>query len=100
MKKCVECSGILKEMRAKTPDGVGYNYYKCVSCGEEILDMKQLHAVAQTYRKIKQYHARISKWGLSLGIRIPKELAKRYKFRSNEDVALIPEEEGLKIVAA
>jgi len=30
-------------------EGVGYKYYKCQSCGEEIVDMKQLHQVAEKY---------------------------------------------------
>ena len=35
------------EKSAKTPEGIEYNYYKCEKCGEEIVDMKQLHKVAE-----------------------------------------------------
>jgi len=88
----------MRELTAKTPEGVGYNYFKCSKCGEEILNMSQLHNVAEKYREMKRFHAKISKWGMSLGLRIPKELAQKYKFRDNEEVTMIPEKEGIKII--
>jgi uncharacterized protein with PIN domain len=51
MKKCSECKGKMKELKAKTPEGVEYKYYKCSKCGSEIVDMKQLHEVAEKYKK-------------------------------------------------
>ena len=65
---------------------------------DEIVDMKQLHSVAASYRNMKKFHAKISKWGTSLGVRIPKELVEKYKFKDNEEVTIIPEETGLKII--
>ena len=53
MKKCSECSGTMKELIEKTPEEVEYKYYKCSKCGNEILDMKQLHQFANKYRIIK-----------------------------------------------
>ena len=49
---------------------------------------------------MKRFHAKISKWGMSLGLRIPKELVKRYKFKDEEEVTMIPEKEGIKIIPA
>ena len=34
MKKCTECNGRMKELIAKTPERIGYLYYKCEKCGE------------------------------------------------------------------
>ena len=48
MKKCSECEKEMKELQAKTPDGVEYKYFKCKSCGEEVLSMSQLHNVSVT----------------------------------------------------
>ena len=76
MKKCSECGGVMREFQAKTPENVTYLYYRCGSCGNEIVDMNQLHSVAEKYRVMKKYSAKVSRWGLSLGIRIPKELVK------------------------
>jgi hypothetical protein len=98
MKKCSECNGEMTELADKTPEGVSYRYFKCKKCDEEIVDMKQLHNVAQKYREMKRFSAKISKWGLSLGVRIPKELVKRYNFKDNEEVTILPEKEGIKIV--
>ena len=49
MKKCSECNGTMEELSDKTPEGATYNYFKCNKCGEEIVDMKQLHDVAKKY---------------------------------------------------
>lgn len=98
MKKCTECKGNMKELIAKTPEGFNYKYFKCGKCGEEILDMSQLHNVAEKYRTMKKFNAKISKWGMSLGLRIPKELVKRYNFKDDEEVTIIPEDKGIKII--
>jgi antitoxin component of MazEF toxin-antitoxin module len=60
--------------------------------------MNQLHDVAKKYREMKKYQVKLSKWGLSIGLRIPKELAKKYGFRNEEEVTIIPEKEGIKVV--
>lgn len=86
------------ELTGKTPEGVKYRYFRCGKCGEEIVDMRQLHNVAQKYKEMKRFSAKISKWGMSLGLRIPKELVEKYKFRDNEEVTMIPEKEGIKII--
>lgn len=98
MKQCPTCEKQMKQLKGKTPEGVAYSYFQCPNCKKEILDMKQLHEVAQKYRTMKKYNAKVSKWGMSLGIRIPKELASQYKLKDNENVMLIPEKEGIKII--
>ena len=99
MKTCSECKGTMKELTAKTPEGFEYSYFKCSKCGEEIVDMKQLHDVAQKYREMKRFHAKVSKWGMSLGVRIPKELAMRYHLEDEMEVTIIPEEDGMRIIS-
>ena len=98
MNNCSKCSRKLSENTGKTPEGVSYKYFKCIECGEEIVGMKQLHDVAEKYRFMKRYHVKLSKWGLSVGLRIPKELVEKYKLKNNKEVALIPEEEGIKLI--
>ena len=90
MKKCNECKSAMQEMKAKTPEGIEYNYYKCLKCGEEIVDMKQLHEVADKYRALKKYPVKLSKWGLSLGLRIPKDLVKKIRWELHDrDILLM-----------
>ncbi len=98
MKKCSECNVVMQELTAKTPESIQYSYYKCKKCGEEIVDMNQLHQVADKYRTLKKYQVKLSKWGLSLGLRIPKELVERYHLKNEEEVAIIPEKKGIKII--
>ena len=100
MKKCSECNGEMKELVNKTPEGIEYNYFKCTKCGEEILNMNQLHNVAEKNRTMKNYHVKLTKWGLSLGIRIPKEVVEKYKLKDNEEVVLIPDGKGIKLIPA
>src|SRR3989344_4826469 len=98
MKSCSECKGIMVERSAKTPEGISYNYFKCEKCGEEIVNMNKLHNVAEKYRIMKRYHVKLSKWGLSIGLRIPKEITKKYHFKDNGEVAIIPEERGIRVI--
>lgn len=75
-----------------------YQFYRCGSCGEEFLDMGQLHDVAERYRKLKRYTAKLSRWGQSTGLRIPKELIERYRFC--DEVTLVPQAKGILVVKA
>ncbi len=99
MKKCSVCSVVMGELKAKTPEGIEYSYYRCGKCGEESVDLKQLHNVAESYRILRKYHVKLSRWGLSLGLRIPKELVEKYKLKDDAEVAIIPEKDGIKIVS-
>ena len=99
MRKCFKCNGKMKELIDKTPEGVRYQYYKCDKCGDEILNKDQLHIVAEKYREMKNFHAKLTKWGLSLGLRIPKELVKKYHLTANQEVTIFPEKKGIKIIS-
>jgi DNA-directed RNA polymerase subunit RPC12/RpoP len=98
MKKCNECGKEMKQLKDKTPEGIKYDYFKCSGCGEEIVTMQQLHDVAGEYRALKKYTAKLSKWGLSLGVRIPKELVQKYHLKDNSDITIIPEDDGMRLV--
>ena len=89
----------MREKKGEYDEGVSYSYWHCPKCGEELIDMRQLHDVAEKYRNLKQYTVTVSKWGDSDAIRIPKELSKQYRFNTKKTVRLIPEKTGIKIVA-
>jgi len=97
--KCSLCGKKTRRVKSVMPDGIPYEYYKC-ECGEEILDMGQLNAVAQKYRKMKKHNAKLSKWGQSLGLRIPKELTEKYNMKEKNTVQIIEEKDGLKLIIA
>lgn len=90
----------MKKLKSTTPEGFSYRYYSCPACKEEIVDMKQLHSVEENYRKHKQYHAKLTKWGQSIGLRIPKELSQKYNLDDNNEVLLVQEKDGIKIVVS
>ncbi|HII15562.1 MAG TPA: hypothetical protein HA362_04585 [Nanoarchaeota archaeon] len=98
MKKCNECGKEMEELAAKTPEGVEYRYFKCKSCGDEVVSMKQLHSVAETYRDMEKYKVKLNKWGLSLGLRIPRELVRKYQLKNKKNITLI--DEGKSIIVS
>jgi len=98
MKKCSVCGKRMIEKKDKTPEGISYSYYRCEECGEEILDMKQLHVIAEKYRKIKGYRAKISRWGISIAVRIPKELVQQYHLTGKKEMTMIPEKKAIKLI--
>ena len=98
MRTCSSCRKIMTERVGKTPEGVTYKYYRCDSCGEEVLDMKQLHEVAERYRNMRKYRVKLSKWGLSFGLRIPKELVKTNKLDRTKEVEIIEEKVGFRVL--
>ncbi len=97
--KCMKCKAKMATKEAQMKDGLIYEYWSCPNCGDEIVDMKQLHEVVEKTRNLKQYTVTVSKWGDSDAIRIPRELSKRYNFKSKKTVRLIPEKTGIKILA-
>jgi len=97
MKLCSQCGKKTVVKSAKLKDGTPYQYHSC-NCGEEFLDMKQLHEVAEIYRERKRNIAKLSKWGVSLGVRIPKELVQRYNLKDKSEVTFIPEEGSIRII--
>jgi hypothetical protein len=88
----------MEEKNATLKDGMPYTYFYCKKCKDEFLDMNQLHEVAELYRKKKKTTATLSKWGSSLGIRIPKELVQKYKLKEKSEVTFIPEENGIRMI--
>jgi len=97
-KTCWECKGEMEEYTANTPEGISYKYWKCSKCGEEVLDMEQLHIVSEKYRKLKAYRVTISRWGTALAMRIPKEIAQAQKIKEGEGAIVVPEKNGFKVI--
>lgn len=97
MKKCSNCGKLTKVKVSYTKEGIPYEYHSC-NCGEEFLDMDQLGDVADKFTEYKQMRAKISKWGSSLGVRIPKELVQKYKLKEKSEVTFIPEKDGIRIL--
>ncbi|RLI98344.1 MAG: hypothetical protein DRO99_00945 [Candidatus Aenigmatarchaeota archaeon] len=48
---------------------------------------------------MKSYNVKVSKWGRSLGIRIPKEIASKHGLGDGMEVRVLPEDNGFRIIA-
>ena len=97
MKRCDKCKkGNLVEKTERDKNGIAFHYFACATCRNSFLDMDQLHAVAEKYRAMKKYRVKLTRWGVSKGIRIPKELLAKYKF--SKEVSLIPEKDCIRLV--
>lgn len=97
-KRCWKCKLGMEEKTGEM-DGVSYKYYGCPKCGEEFLDMKQLHDIADRYKGLrKASKVTVSKWGSALAIRIPKEIVVKQKIHEGGTTIIIPEKKGFKVI--
>lgn len=84
--------------RSVTSDGIPYDYFVCSVCGEEVVDRSQLYDMAERYRTMKKHDVKLSKWGSSIGLRIPRALARKYHLDEESEVTIIAEENGMRVV--
>jgi len=97
--KCWECGGKLVELQSFDPNGVPIRHWHCTKCGEEIVDMEQLHESAMIYRELRKSHvATISKWGNALALRIPKEIVVSQKIKPGEKFRIQKEKNGFRAI--
>ena len=97
--KCPYCKIEMVEKEGKNQDGVSYAYHCCPRCKEELLDMRQLHEVAEKYRRLKKYSAKLSRWGSSIAVRIPSPLVKANHLKVGQELFFIQEKKAIKILA-
>ncbi|MBN1502293.1 AbrB/MazE/SpoVT family DNA-binding domain-containing protein [Candidatus Woesearchaeota archaeon] len=97
---CPVCKGKMEKVDDKIEqDGVEFEAYKCQECGEEIMTMAQLKDLAHKYRKLKNAKEVVfKKWGNSLALRIPNEIANEYKIAEGKSGYIIREKEGIRIL--
>jgi hypothetical protein len=89
---------VVKNDRFKE-DKVEYETFHCQKCGEELLDGKQLGALAKKYRELrKSKDITFSKWGNSIAVRIPSEMVEEYGIKSGSHGTLTKDKEGMKII--
>ncbi len=94
--KCVECSGELEQFRGARK-GVEYSAYKCKKCGEEIMTLGQASKYLDDAKLAKTVC--VSRWGKSLGIRIPAAIAKKFKLSEKSKAEIIENKSGFQVIA-
>lgn len=98
--KCPTCQKGTMEKKKDVieQDGVEFEALKCSQCGEEIMTMKQLKALAGKYRKMRNAkEVTFAKWGNSIAVRIPSDIAKEYDIHAGKHGILVKEKEGIKL---
>ena len=100
--ECPICKGKMEKIKDKLKeDRIEFEAYRCLSCGEEIIDMKQLKSLADKYRKLrKAKDITFAKWGNSIAVRIPSEIAEEFNIKSGKPGILTKDKEGIKIILA
>ncbi|MDD9953956.1 MAG: AbrB/MazE/SpoVT family DNA-binding domain-containing protein [Candidatus Woesearchaeota archaeon] len=79
-------------------DGIGFDAYKC-ACGEEILDMQQMKALAKKYRTLRDAKKiTFSQWGNSLAVRIPKDFVTDLSLANGTSGLITKDKKGIRIV--
>jgi DNA-directed RNA polymerase subunit M/transcription elongation factor TFIIS len=95
---CPICKGTM-EQEKDTIDGVSFDSYKCGKCGESIVTMPQLKALADKYRQLrKAKDVTFAKWGNSLAVRIPADVAADYNLTAGKKGVLTKEKGGIRII--
>lgn len=98
--KCPICKGTMEKIKDMIKqDGVEFEAFRCKSCGEEIMDMKQLKVLAHKYRKLrKAKEITFAKWGNSIAVRIPSDIINEYNITSGKQGILTKDKEGIRII--
>ncbi|HLC97976.1 MAG TPA: hypothetical protein VJC21_04310 [Candidatus Nanoarchaeia archaeon] len=80
-------------------DGIEFEAYRCTACGEEMMTMKQLKGLATQYRKMRTAkEVTFAKWGNSLAVRIPHNIAYDLKLSAGKSAMLLRDKAGIKII--
>ncbi len=98
--RCPICKGKmeLKEDVIKQ-DNIKFVCYKCKGCGEELMNSKQLKALAGKYHALRKAKDIIfARWGNSIAVRIPSEIAKELCISSGMQGLMIKENDCIKIM--
>lgn len=100
---CPACKkGIMQKTKGvMEQDGIEFEIFRCVACGEEIMNMEQLKILAQAYRKLRKAKEVIfAKWGNSIAVRIPSDIVEEYHIQSGKHGILTTDKNGIKIIPA
>ena len=100
----MECPICKKGTMEKTKDtikqdGIEYETFKCATCGEGLMNMHQLKALASKYRKLRKAKDVVfSKWGNSIAARIPDKIVGEYNILEGKHGTLTTDKEGIRII--
>jgi len=97
------CPHCKKKMKKSTElireDNIEFHAYKCAKCGEQLMNMKQLHNLASKYRKLKKaQEIKFTKWGNSIAVRISKKFVDELKIKPGKSAVMYKNGQELRIL--
>lgn len=100
--KCPYCKVEMVEIHGEFgPEKIDFQGAHCPKCGEEFLTMEQLKELGEKHKTWRESQKSIfSKWGNSIGIRIPSELVAALKIKPGATAYVKREKNAIKIVPA
>lgn len=95
--KCPICKGKMKLINDEM-DNVTFEAFRCISCGEELLNSSQLRSLAGKYRKLrKAREVTFAQWGNSIAVRIPKDIADKLNIKPGSHGLLTEKKKEIQI---
>lgn len=101
--KCPICKkGTMQVFKDRMPiEHIEYEAYRCSMCGEELLDMRQVGALAKEYRKLqKAKEITFAKWGNSIAVRIPNSIVEELQITPGKRAIIRKDKLGIVIRTA
>ncbi len=100
--KCPYCR---VKMQAKKDlfgsEQIEFEEFQCPKCGEELLTMDQLKELGEKHKQWRNaQRVKFSKWGNSIGIRIPQEVITQLHIKAGGIALVKTEKNSIKIVPA
>lgn len=98
--ECPMCGKKMKKIKDVMPvEKICFEAFECSSCGEELMNMDQLKALANKYRKLrKAKDISFAKWGNSIAVRIPKNLVEELGIQEGGHGLITKEKSGILII--
>ncbi|OGM03291.1 hypothetical protein A3K72_03200 [Candidatus Woesearchaeota archaeon RBG_13_36_6] len=98
--KCNKCKKQMQKTKdVIKEDNIEFDIYECKHCGERLMDMKQLHQLANKYRKLKKaQEVKFTKWGNSIAVRISKNFVNDLKIRPGKAALMYKDGQELRIL--
>ena len=87
------------EKKKDEMDDIEFEAFRCLKCGEELMNMAQLKSLAEKYRALRNAkEVKFAKWGNSIAVRIPIKVAKDFKITAGKQGLLTKDKQGIRIM--
>ncbi len=97
-KLCPQCKNRFDATQFEVGYGISVPSLHCKNCGFNLTDDSVLTTALSKLREMMKKEVKVIRIGEGLGIRFPNDVVKNYNLAFGEDMLLVPEADGIKIV--